>query len=63
MDPPADSGRDGSSGSSGSPDAEQQTELVSRKRSRPEGEAKTGDELAATRAFGLPPCFKEKDFF
>ncbi|CAI8614961.1 unnamed protein product [Vicia faba] len=60
---PADSGKDGSNGSSGSPDAERQTGLVSRKRSRPEGGAETGDETVAARAFSLPPCFVEKDFF
>ena len=63
MGPPADSGRDGSSGSLGSSDTERQTELVSRKRSRPEGGAETSDEPVAARAFGLPPCFVEKDFF
>ena len=63
MGPPADLGRDGSSGSSGSPDAKRKTELIIRKRSRPEGGAETVDELVAARGFGLPPCFMEKDFF
>ena len=63
MGPPAGSGGDASSGSSGSPDAEQQTELVGRKRGRTESRAETGNEPVAARAFGLPPCFAEKDFF
>ena len=52
-----------SSGSSGSPDAEQSTELIPRKRSRADNRSEVPDESAAARAFGLPPCFKEKDFF
>ena len=63
MGPPADSGREGSSGSSGSPDAERQSALVTRKRSRPEDGAEVTDGGAAARAFGLPPCFVEKYFF
>ncbi|KAL5058119.1 hypothetical protein RYX36_029723, partial [Vicia faba] len=52
-----------SSGSPGSPDAEQPTELITRKRSRVDNRSEVGDESVAARAFGLPPCFKGKDFF
>ena len=63
MGPLADSGREGSSGSSGSPDAEHQFALVSRKQSWPKDGAEATDEPVAAWAFGLPPCFVEKDFF
>ncbi|CAI8616980.1 unnamed protein product [Vicia faba] len=63
MGPPPDSGREGSSGSSGSPDAERQSALVSKKRSRPDDGVEVTGGGAAARAFGLPPCFVEKDFF
>ena len=63
MGPTPDPGREGSSGSSGSPDAEHQIALVSRKRSRPEGGAEATDEPVSVPDFGLLPCFVEKDFF
>ena len=63
MGPPADSGREGSSGSLGSPDAERQSALVSKKQSRPDDGVEVTDGGTTARAFGLPPCFAEKNFF
>ena len=57
MGPPTSLGGDASSGSSGSPDAEQPTELITRKRSRAENRSEVGEESVAARDFGLPPLF------
>ena len=62
MGPPTSSG-DASSGSPDSPDVEQPTELIMRKRNRVESQSEVGEESVAVRAFGLPPCFKEEGFF
>ena len=59
MGPPTSSG-DASSGSPGSPDVEQPTELITRKRSWTENQSEVGDESVAVRAFGLPPVLKRK---
>ena len=63
MGPPPNSGRGGSSGSSDSPDAERQSALVSKKRSRPDDGVELTNGGAGALAFGLPPYFVEKDFF
>ena len=56
--------RDGSSGSSGPREVVQHAIASGNKRSRPEGgPADLIDEGSAARAFTLPPCFVEKDFF